>query len=462
MQKIVQIGQWQLNWDNNTLIHGHLTKRLEQKQFDLLLFLAENAGENVTKSAIFSRVWANKVVTEDVIYVAINALRKALGDNARSPLYIKTISGVGYRLIAQVVEKSSPCAVENVVNDPDKQSWLTVFTERLLKTTTHLFERSTQPVELQDELLADFQEARYLLSKCESFHPKAIELLQKITRLSPHYAPAYVELASAKMVRLFEGNALLYAEKERVEGILLHALTLDPNNKLAKQALANLYFIVFQDFEKALRYFKQSLPEGDSHYFYAQFLLALGKFEETQQQLNLHIQKYPNEYSKECTAWVFTMQRQYEKALSEILKLKPYAAENFYYHVSLQAIYELMGNEDDAFAELSWLMNHAGYTEQEMTIITQIFNRKKLTGVYHWLAFTDKKQLDIGQYCPPLSLARYSIGAGDLGLALSWLEQAEKQQQPSLLWVAVDPKYLPLYNKQRFQRLLKKLNLSAI
>lgn len=36
--------------------------------------------------------------------MAISQVRKALGDKARSPTYIKTLPGFGYRLIAPVVE----------------------------------------------------------------------------------------------------------------------------------------------------------------------------------------------------------------------------------------------------------------------------------------------------------------------------------------------------------------------
>lgn len=68
----------------------------------VLLFLMQHAGEEVSKSQIIEHVWKGSVVAEDILSVAVSKIRKVLGDNARSPTFIKTIPGVGYRLIAQV------------------------------------------------------------------------------------------------------------------------------------------------------------------------------------------------------------------------------------------------------------------------------------------------------------------------------------------------------------------------
>jgi len=48
------------------------------------------------------QVWGDRIVSEDTFYACVTNLRKALGDNSKAPTYIKTITGVGYRLVAQV------------------------------------------------------------------------------------------------------------------------------------------------------------------------------------------------------------------------------------------------------------------------------------------------------------------------------------------------------------------------
>jgi len=68
----------------------------------VLLFLIQQAGKKVTKEQIIEHVWKGRFVTDDILSVTISKIRKALGDNARKPTYIKTLPGEGYLLIAKV------------------------------------------------------------------------------------------------------------------------------------------------------------------------------------------------------------------------------------------------------------------------------------------------------------------------------------------------------------------------
>jgi TolB-like protein/Tfp pilus assembly protein PilF len=68
----------------------------------VLLYLAERAGEVVSREALLAAVWPHVVVGEDSVTQAIIKLRKALGDSAEAPAYIHTIAKGGYRLVASV------------------------------------------------------------------------------------------------------------------------------------------------------------------------------------------------------------------------------------------------------------------------------------------------------------------------------------------------------------------------
>lgn len=75
---------------------------LEPKVMEVLVCLAENAGEVVSREVIFERVWADSVVTEQAITNCISDLRHHLGDDRSTPRYIETVPKRGYRLIAPV------------------------------------------------------------------------------------------------------------------------------------------------------------------------------------------------------------------------------------------------------------------------------------------------------------------------------------------------------------------------
>lgn len=73
---------------------------LRRKTFAMLRYLVEHAGQLVTKDELLAAVWPGTVVTEGLLSGCINELRKALDDDPKSPHFIETVHGRGYRWIA--------------------------------------------------------------------------------------------------------------------------------------------------------------------------------------------------------------------------------------------------------------------------------------------------------------------------------------------------------------------------
>jgi len=65
--------------------------------------LARARGQVVSRDEFMDSVWANMVVTDDVLARCISELRKILGDQPNEPRYIETIRKSGYRLLPAVV-----------------------------------------------------------------------------------------------------------------------------------------------------------------------------------------------------------------------------------------------------------------------------------------------------------------------------------------------------------------------
>ncbi|NVK10911.1 MAG: DUF2225 domain-containing protein [Gammaproteobacteria bacterium] len=78
--------------------------RLEPKAADVLLALIEAEGEVVSKEQLLRSVWNSVIVSDDALLRVISQLRKSLGDNAKSPRFIKTVPKRGYQLVC-VVQK---------------------------------------------------------------------------------------------------------------------------------------------------------------------------------------------------------------------------------------------------------------------------------------------------------------------------------------------------------------------
>ena len=97
-----RIGQWLVEPALDVLRRGAETVRLEPKAMELLVALASRPGQVVSREELLSAVWPGVVVSDEALSQVVTKLRKALGDDARVPTYIETISKRGYRLIAQV------------------------------------------------------------------------------------------------------------------------------------------------------------------------------------------------------------------------------------------------------------------------------------------------------------------------------------------------------------------------
>lgn len=76
---------------------------LTGKEFDLLLFLANNKGRVYTKKQIYTQVWENDYAFDDSnIMSFISKLRKKIEPNPDNTFYIQTVRGIGYRFNREV------------------------------------------------------------------------------------------------------------------------------------------------------------------------------------------------------------------------------------------------------------------------------------------------------------------------------------------------------------------------
>src|SRR5208337_3262499 len=83
--------------------------KLERIPLELLLLLADRAGEVVTREQIAEKLWGKGVQldTENAINTAIRKIRRALGDDPARPRFVQTVTGRGYRFIARMAEPTT-------------------------------------------------------------------------------------------------------------------------------------------------------------------------------------------------------------------------------------------------------------------------------------------------------------------------------------------------------------------
>jgi DNA-binding winged helix-turn-helix (wHTH) protein len=101
-------GPFRLDLRDERLWRGPEAIPLPPKTFAVLRCLVTQAGQLVTKDALLEAVWPATMVSESILTVAMRTLRRVLGDEARTPRFIETVHGRGYRFIAPVNASMSP------------------------------------------------------------------------------------------------------------------------------------------------------------------------------------------------------------------------------------------------------------------------------------------------------------------------------------------------------------------
>jgi serine/threonine-protein kinase len=109
--KSFRVGEWRVEPTLNQIVRDSDPEgavKLEPKAMQVLVCLAERAGEVVDKESVIREVWEGAFVSNEVLTNAIWELRRALGDDAKSSVFIQTIPKRGYRLVSPVSGLGEP------------------------------------------------------------------------------------------------------------------------------------------------------------------------------------------------------------------------------------------------------------------------------------------------------------------------------------------------------------------
>lgn len=97
-----RFGDFVLDPANRRLLRDGIAVALNARYFDALTLLVREHGRLVGKQRFFDEVWAGSIVTDAALTQCIKEVRRALGDDAAAPRFVRTVPGHGYTFIAPV------------------------------------------------------------------------------------------------------------------------------------------------------------------------------------------------------------------------------------------------------------------------------------------------------------------------------------------------------------------------
>lgn len=95
---VLQRGALTIDKDGHRVFLDGEEVPMPNKEFALLLFLAENPGVVFSKETLFERIWGEDSLGDTAtVSVHVNRIREKIEPSTAKPTYIETVWGVGYR-----------------------------------------------------------------------------------------------------------------------------------------------------------------------------------------------------------------------------------------------------------------------------------------------------------------------------------------------------------------------------
>lgn len=117
---VIRFGAFELDAVNGELRKAGVSLKIHPQPLQVLLLLAQHAGQTVTRDEIRHCLWGDNTFVdfERGINFCVNQIRATLGDDAEKPQYVETLPRRGYRFIAPVSISSSPTVDGRISEQP--------------------------------------------------------------------------------------------------------------------------------------------------------------------------------------------------------------------------------------------------------------------------------------------------------------------------------------------------------
>jgi DNA-binding winged helix-turn-helix (wHTH) protein/tetratricopeptide (TPR) repeat protein len=469
------VGDWTVTPSRNLLVRGDESIRVEPRVMDALVHLAERPHQLVSKEALIERVWQGRYVTDDVVTVTIYALRKALGDDARRPRYIETVSRRGYRWLVPVqstaptsiaVHSDAPDKFARVVSPPASRYSVPMVAAIValvcfvagvtwMLTTTRQ-RRHVPSVEAHEA----YVKGRYFLDQRSIRGWKqALEQFERAVALDPNDPAAQAGLADTYTAMSDFGVASPAELRPRAMQAAHRALELDARSAEGLAAVGRAQLLFDWDFAAAERNLSRALtlnPDYMPAYQGMAWLKsARGQYAEAIEAAQRALQLDPVNTARYTElAWVLALGGRHAEAMREIeraLQLNPRAFELY---LMKGWASELTGQPDAAYAAYSESLQIGGAPKELRQLLEDAYRTNGLPGYYRVLL--DRPATG----ATPMSdtwRAQLYVRVGELDRAIESLEHAYQRREGALAWVRVEPSFQVLRSDQRFQRIAARV-----
>ncbi len=294
----------------------------------------------------------------------------------------------------------------------------------------------------------------------------AVDSFQAALERDPDYARALVGLADAYAVLGFYDYWPPAETFPAAKEAATRALEIEPG--LAEPHATLGYVALYYDWnwETAEAEFRRAIALDPTypvaHQWYANHLVAMGRFEEAGEEVRAASELDPlSRIAHAATGWVYY-----------------YAGE---YGLAVRQLRETVAR--DSTFELGWLwmgqaqkeLGRLEEAERSLDRVVELSGKSVIsrTALAHLRALQGRPadarrrlvELEAragSGYVPAYEIARVYAGLGELDTAVRWLERAREERGHSMAFLAVDPQLRPLHGHPRYERLVRRMGLEDV
>ncbi len=272
------------------------------------------------------------------------------------------------------------------------------------------------------------------------------------------YAEAYAGLADCYL-RMLDFNYMTTRDAiAKAQAATDRALQLDDTLAETHTSLAHRSFHEFKwtIADDAFRCAIDLNPNyGVAHYYYSNFLTAMGRFDEAVHEARLALESDPVSPATSVNAtWVLFFAGRYAEAIDHgkrALEIDPGYTRTHYY---LGLVYEEQGRYDrsiDAFRNaLTPVADGPGPRAALAHSYGLAGERRKARTISKEL-----EQMAAKVYVSPYDFVLTSLALGQVDQAIAWLTRAYEARSSYMAFVRTDPRLTPLHSDPRFSELVR-------
>jgi len=291
---------------------------------------------------------------------------------------------------------------------------------------------------------------------------RAIGFFEDALKIDENYAEAYTGLADSYAMLAFLEFMAPHEAYPKAKHAVEKALSLDGQLVEAHTSLGLIKFQYDWDWEGAEKELSEAISINPSyalaHHFYADYLKAMGRFNEAIVQIEKAQELDPLSLAINTgVGHVLYLSQQYDKAIEQYKKAvdldpnfmmthiwfgRPYLEKGMYQEAisELETAVKLSGESTLALAMLGHGLASAGRKEEALQILAKLMERSKST------------------YVPSYWIAVIYNGFKDKELVMTWMDKAFSERSSWLVWTNVEPRFDWLSDDPDFVELLMQMN----